>query len=122
MTQFDTVVGHVNQGVTYSWDLTVLVGLGIVIPDRLRETLLRSRTTTEDAALLTSIYTGNLLRQRKSDPALELTGEGPVVVARVLAFPGAEGRGVAAPDINACGGLSDSGRRPTVGQHGIIDL
>jgi hypothetical protein len=49
------------RGVTYSWDLTVLLGLGIPVPRPLREKLLCSKTSVDEAAYVTSAYTGKLL-------------------------------------------------------------
>jgi hypothetical protein len=61
MTNFDTVIRHIQQGSTYSWDLTALVSLGLVVPERLREKLLQSKATPDEAALVTSMYTRELL-------------------------------------------------------------
>jgi hypothetical protein len=61
MTKLETVLSHMSDGTTYSWDLTVLLGLGIPVPFRLREKLLRSKTTSEEAAYVVSAYTGKLL-------------------------------------------------------------
>lgn len=63
MTTFDTVVRHIAQGTTYSWDLTVLVGLGLAIPAALRDKLLHGRTTPDEAAYVTSIYAGQQLHR-----------------------------------------------------------
>jgi hypothetical protein len=63
MTSFDTVIRHINQGTTYSWDLTILIGLGLAISAPLREKLLRSRTTSDEAAIVTSMYTRKLLER-----------------------------------------------------------
>ena len=61
MTNFETVLRHIHQGSTYSWDLTVLLGLGIAVSGSLREKLLQSSTTVDEEALITSIYTRKLL-------------------------------------------------------------
>jgi hypothetical protein len=61
MTNYETVLTHMIHGTTYSWDLTVLLGLGISVPDHLREKLLLSKTTADEAAYVTSAYTGRLL-------------------------------------------------------------
>ena len=61
MTSYETVIRHITQGTTYSWDLTTLLGLGITLPGPLREKLLQSRTTPDEAAQVTSIYTRKLL-------------------------------------------------------------
>lgn len=52
MSTFDTVLTHVSQGSTYSWDLTALLSLGIPVSDTLRERLLAGATTQADAAQL----------------------------------------------------------------------
>ena len=61
MTNFETVIRHIDQGSTYSWDLTVLVGLDITLPGSLREKILQSRSTPDEAVLLTSLYAKTLL-------------------------------------------------------------
>jgi hypothetical protein len=61
MTRYQTVIRHVTDGTTYSWDLTQLVGFGLVIAPPLREKLLLSRTTPVDAAEITSLYVCRLL-------------------------------------------------------------
>jgi hypothetical protein len=61
MTNFETVIRHIDQGSTYSWDLTVLVGLDVAVSASLKEKLLQSKTTADEAALVTSIYTRKLL-------------------------------------------------------------
>ncbi|MDD4881743.1 MAG: hypothetical protein PHR30_08540 [Gallionellaceae bacterium] len=61
MTIYETAIRHVAQGTTYSWDLTALLGLGIKLPDSLREKLLQSTTTPAEAAQVTSLYTRKLL-------------------------------------------------------------
>ena len=61
MTIYERAISHVAQGTTYSWDLTALLGLGIKLPDSLREMLLRSTTTPTEAAQVTSLYTRKLL-------------------------------------------------------------
>ena len=66
MTNFETVLRHIHQGSTYSWDLTVLLGLGIAVSGSLRKKLLQSSTTVDDEALVTSIYTRKLLNHWQS--------------------------------------------------------
>ena len=61
MTKLETVLSHMSDGTTYSWDLTVLLGLGIPVPFHLREKLLQSKTTSEEAAYVMSVYTKNQL-------------------------------------------------------------
>jgi len=61
MTKLETVLSHMSHGTTYSWDLTVLLGLGIPVPFPLREKLLQSKTTSEEAAYVMSVYTRNQL-------------------------------------------------------------
>jgi hypothetical protein len=61
MTSYETAIRHIAQGTTYSWDLTVLLGLGLAIPATLRDKLLQSRTTADEAAFVTAIYTRKLL-------------------------------------------------------------
>ena len=63
MNPFDTVIQHIQQGVTYSWDYTQLRNLEISIPAPLRESLLHSSTTADDAALVTALYVRKLLGQ-----------------------------------------------------------
>jgi len=66
MTNFETVIRHIDQGSTYSWDLTVLVSLDISLSDSLREKILQSRSTPDEAALLTSLYARTLLAHWRS--------------------------------------------------------
>ncbi len=66
MTNFETVIRHIDQGSTYSWDLTVLVGLDISLSDSLREKILKSQSTPDEAALLTSLYARTLLKHWRS--------------------------------------------------------
>jgi hypothetical protein len=61
LTPFETVLQHIKQGTTYSWDLTMLLSLGMPIPDNLRIKILQSGTSAVEAALVTSIYTRKLL-------------------------------------------------------------
>lgn len=61
MSSYETVIRHIAQGTTYSWDLTVLLGLGLTLPAPLREALLRSRTTPDQAAYVSALYTRKLL-------------------------------------------------------------
>ncbi len=68
MTAFDTVIQHINLGVTYSWDYTQLRNLEIPLPAPLRENLLHSAATADDAALVTSLYVGKLLRNQPITP------------------------------------------------------
>lgn len=56
MTSYETAIKHVADGTTYSWDLTVLMGLGIAIPDQLREKLLCGKTGLEDASYIVKLY------------------------------------------------------------------
>jgi hypothetical protein len=49
MTTLAVVLAHIAQGTTYSWDLTVLLSLGITVSNPLRERLLRGLTTQADA-------------------------------------------------------------------------
>ncbi len=62
MTNIDTVIRHITQGQTYSWDLTMLMGLGLPVSPDLRAKLLNSRTTPDEAALVTSLYLGQQFR------------------------------------------------------------
>ncbi len=48
MSTFDTVLAHISQGSTYSWDLTALLSLGVPVSDPLRERLLVGATTQAD--------------------------------------------------------------------------
>ncbi|NTV94119.1 MAG: hypothetical protein HGA75_01715 [Thiobacillus sp.] len=61
MTSFDMAIRHIAEGTTYSWDVTVLLGLGIVLSATLREKMLRGRTSPEEAAYVTALYTRKLL-------------------------------------------------------------
>lgn len=61
MTNYETVLEHLDHGTTYSWDLTVLMGLGIPVSDHLRNLVLQSRTTPDEAAYVRSAYAGKLL-------------------------------------------------------------
>lgn len=65
MTRFETAIRHISQGTSYSWDLTVLLGLGLTISTPLREKLLQGRATAEEAAYVTALYTGKLLARRR---------------------------------------------------------
>lgn len=65
MTSFETVIRHISQGASYSWDLTVLLGLGLTVSEPLRRKLLSGRTTAEEAAYVTALYTGKLLGRRR---------------------------------------------------------
>jgi hypothetical protein len=74
MTNFETVIRHIDQGSTYSWDLTVLVGLDIALSTSLRENILQSRSTPDEAALLTALYARTLLTQwRTGKPEATVT-------------------------------------------------
>jgi hypothetical protein len=57
MSRFELAIRHITEGMAYSWDLTVVLGLGIVLPDSLREKLLSGRTGPEEAAYVYAIYT-----------------------------------------------------------------
>ena len=61
MSIYETVLRHIDQGNTYSWDLTALLGLGVAVSAPLREKLLLGKTTAEEGALVTSAYTRDLL-------------------------------------------------------------
>lgn len=61
MTNFELALSHMAKGTTYSWDLTVLLGLGIPISSALRDNLLHSRTTADEAAYIRYIHTRRLL-------------------------------------------------------------
>lgn len=61
MTSYELMLVHVAQGVTYSWDLTVLIGLGIPVSLAFRQRLLQSRTTADDAACVRALYARKLL-------------------------------------------------------------
>lgn len=63
MTSYETAIKHIAQGTTYSWDLTVLLGLGIAVPEALRNKLLKGGTTPDEAAYVASMYTRKLLRR-----------------------------------------------------------
>lgn len=63
MTNMETVIRHIAEGTTYSWDLTVLLGLGIVVTESLRTKLLQSKTTADEAAYVRSAYLKRLLTE-----------------------------------------------------------
>lgn len=65
MTSFEIVIKHIAEGTTYSWDLTVLLGLGLVLSAALRDKLLRGRTGQDEAACVTALYTRKLLGHRR---------------------------------------------------------
>lgn len=48
MSTFDTVLAHISQGSTYSWDLTALLSLGVPVSEPLRGRLLVGATTQAD--------------------------------------------------------------------------
>lgn len=52
MSTFDTVLAHISQGSTYSWDLTALLSLGVPVSEPLRERLLVGATTHVDVELV----------------------------------------------------------------------
>jgi hypothetical protein len=56
MSGFDLAIRHITEGMAYSWDLTVVLGLGIVLPAALREKLLSGKTGPEEAAYVHAIY------------------------------------------------------------------
>jgi hypothetical protein len=60
MTDFERVISHMQQGTTYSWDLTTLLGLGVAVPRSLRDHLLGGRTTLDEEAEIRSIYARRL--------------------------------------------------------------
>ena len=66
MSNYETVLHHMVLGTTYSWDLTVLVGLGIPVSTPLREKLLRSRTTEAEAADVMAAYAATRSPERAS--------------------------------------------------------
>ena len=47
MSIYETVIRHIDQGNTYSWDLTALLGLGVAVSAPLREKLLLGKTTAD---------------------------------------------------------------------------
>lgn len=64
MTLFETVIRHIAEGVSYSWDLTILLGLGLVLSETLRRKLIQGRTSSEEAAYVTALYTRRQLDRR----------------------------------------------------------
>jgi hypothetical protein len=56
MTNFEMAVRHIAEGTAYSWDLTILLGLGLVISGALRDNLLVGKTSLEEAAYISSLY------------------------------------------------------------------
>lgn len=65
MSSIETVIRHMERGTTYSWDLTVLLGAGIAISASLRNSLLLSRTTADEAEYVRAVYTGRLLAKAR---------------------------------------------------------
>jgi hypothetical protein len=55
MSAVDLALIHVAHGITYSWDLTTLISLGVPISLQLRQKLLAGATTKEDAELLRAL-------------------------------------------------------------------
>lgn len=49
MRALSLALAHLLQGTTYSWDLTILLGMGIPLSAPLRLRLLRGSPTREDA-------------------------------------------------------------------------
>jgi hypothetical protein len=67
MTSYDIALSHISQGRSYSWDLTVLLGLGIPISTPLRDKLLRGKTSSDEAAFVRAIYVRRLLSDWRPD-------------------------------------------------------
>ncbi len=57
MSGFDLAIRHITDGMAYSWDLTVVLGLGIALPASFREKLLSGNTGSEEAAYVSALYT-----------------------------------------------------------------
>lgn len=49
MSPLDIALAHIAHGTSYSWDLTVLISLGIPISPQLRQKMLAGATTQKDA-------------------------------------------------------------------------
>jgi hypothetical protein len=56
MTVFEIAIGHIAEGSGYSWDVTVLLGLGIALSTSLREKVLAGQTCLDDAAYISALY------------------------------------------------------------------
>ena len=57
MKSFEMAIKHITDGAAYSWDLTVVLGVGITSPDSFREKILSGKTGPEDAAYVFTLYT-----------------------------------------------------------------
>jgi hypothetical protein len=55
MRELDMALTHITDGTTYSWDLTILISLGIPVSSQLRQRLLAGSTTKEDADQLRAL-------------------------------------------------------------------
>ena len=66
MNEFRHVIDHIRQGTSYSWDVTVLLGLGLALSTPLRQSLLKGEARDDEAAMVTSLYT-RLLLERDRD-------------------------------------------------------
>jgi hypothetical protein len=55
MSPLDIALSHIARGTAYSWDLTVLIGLGIPVSRQLRKKLLAGATTQQDADRLRAL-------------------------------------------------------------------
>ena len=55
MAALDIVLSHITQGITYSWDLTALISLGVPVSSQLRQRLLAGLTTQADADQLRTL-------------------------------------------------------------------
>lgn len=55
MGPLDIALSHIAHGTTYSWDLTVLISLGIPVSHQLRKKLLAGGTTQQDADRLRAL-------------------------------------------------------------------
>ena len=56
MNRYEMAIKHIADGTAYSWDLTVVLGLGITISDTLRKKLLCGKTGPEEASYVAKLY------------------------------------------------------------------
>ena len=62
MSCFEMAIKHIADGTAYSWDLTVVLGHGITLPDSLRAQLLSGKTGPEEADYVAMLYARKQLR------------------------------------------------------------
>lgn len=55
MNALELALSHIAHGISYSWDLTTLIGFGIPISFQLRQKVLAGSTTQVDAEQLRAL-------------------------------------------------------------------